>query len=112
MGLRTNDGTRRKAFGAYRTMTRQIGHYTLERQLVGQDKPTSGVQAHLFRSDKDTKFVIWNIDSEASVILDNVANARIEEQGWTRKTLCNSCPHLCIWGAGRCYFETISTAVA
>jgi hypothetical protein len=78
MGLRTNDGKRRKAFGAYRTMTRQIGHYTLERQIVGQDKPTSGVQAHLFRSDKDNKLVIWNIDGEASVVLDNVANARIE----------------------------------
>jgi hypothetical protein len=78
MGLRTNDGKRRKAFGAYRTMTEQIGDYTLVRQVIGQDHPTSGVQAYLFRGAKDNKLVIWNIDGEASVALDHLENAKIE----------------------------------
>ena len=49
MGLRSNDGKLRKAFGAFRTMTEQIGDHVLVRQVMGQDHPTSGVQAYLFR---------------------------------------------------------------
>ena len=77
MGLRNNDGKRRKAFGAFRTMTEQIGNYTLVRQILGQDHLTSGVQAYLFRSDYDNKLVIWNIDGEVSVVLENIANAKL-----------------------------------
>jgi hypothetical protein len=71
MGLRRNDGNRRKAFGAFRTMTEQIGDYTLVRQVLGQDHLTSGVQAYLFGIDDDNKLVIWKIDGEVSVVLDN-----------------------------------------
>ena len=69
MGLRGNDGKRRKAFGAFRTMTEQIGDYTLVRQVIGQDHPTTGVQAYLFRGAKGNKLVIWSVDDEMRVLL-------------------------------------------
>ena len=85
MGLRDNHGKRRKAFGAMRTMTREIGDYVLVRQVMGQDRPTAGVQAYLFRGEDDNKLVIWNIDGDRSVLIDNLANAKIEVRDVQRR---------------------------
>src|SRR4029077_19457519 len=82
---RGNHGKRRKAFGAMRTMTREIGDYVLVRQVMGQDRPTAGVQAYLFRGEDDNKLVIWNIDGDRSVLIDNLANAKIEVRDVQRR---------------------------
>ena len=50
----------------------------LVRQLTGQDHPTSGVQAYLFRKGDDNKLVIWSIDGEVLVALEIMANAKVE----------------------------------
>lgn len=62
MGLRSNDGKLRKAFGAFRTMTEQIGDHVLARQVMGHDHPTSGIQAYLFRGAQGDKLVAWSVD--------------------------------------------------
>jgi hypothetical protein len=75
MGLRSNDGRQRKAFGAFRTMTEQIGAARLVGQLSGGDHLTSGVQAYLFRGDEGrNKLVAWNIDGEIALLLGNIPN--------------------------------------
>ena len=66
-------------------MTREIGDYVLVRQVIGQDCPTAGVQAYLFRGEDDNKLVIWNIDGDRSVLLDNLANAKIEVRDVQRR---------------------------
>ena len=78
MGLRNNDGKRRKAFGALQPLTREIGGHVFVRQFIGQDHPTVGVQAYLFRGEDDNKLVIWNTDGDSSVVCENLANAKIE----------------------------------
>ncbi len=69
MGLTSNEGKHRKAFGAFRTMTEQIGDFVFDRQLVGQDNPTSGIQAYLFRGPQGNKLVVWSVDEKIPVIL-------------------------------------------
>jgi hypothetical protein len=44
-------------------MSAELAEYTLVRQLEGAERPTSGVQAYLFRGALDYKLVIWNVDS-------------------------------------------------
>jgi hypothetical protein len=62
MGLTANDGRRRKSYYAFKTMSEQLGQYVLVRQVTGAKRPTSGVQAFLFRGPSDYKLVVWNID--------------------------------------------------
>jgi hypothetical protein len=62
MGLTANDGKRRKSYYAFKTMSEQLGDYVLVRQVAGAKHPTSGVQAFLFRSERDDKLVVWNVD--------------------------------------------------
>ncbi len=50
-------------------MTAQIGDYVFDRQLVGQDDPTSGIQAYLFRSPRGNKLVLWSVDDKMLVLL-------------------------------------------
>ena len=52
---------------------------------MGQDRPTAGVQAYLFRGEDDNKLVIWNIDGDRSVLIDNLANAKIEVRDVQRR---------------------------
>ena len=78
MGLRNNDGKRRKAFGALQTLTREIGGYVFVR-VVGQDHPTVGVPSlSVSWARMNNKLVIWNIDGDSSVVFENLANAKIE----------------------------------
>jgi len=62
MGLTANDGKRRKSYYAFKTLSEQLGDYVLVRQVAGAEHPTSGVQAFLFRGERDDKLVVWNID--------------------------------------------------
>ncbi|MCU0917794.1 MAG: hypothetical protein MUC88_25010, partial [Planctomycetes bacterium] len=62
MGLLTRDGLKRKPYEAFRTMSQQLGEYTLVRQVAGSRHPTTGVQAYLFRKGRDWKLVTWAID--------------------------------------------------
>ena len=62
MGLTTNEVRHRKTYYAFKTMSQQLGDYTLVRQVAGATHPTSGVQAFLFRGPRDYKLVIWNVN--------------------------------------------------
>jgi hypothetical protein len=62
MGLLARDGHKRKSYYAFETMSRQLGDYTLVRQVAGGGHPTTGVQAYLFRKGGDWKLVTWAVD--------------------------------------------------
>jgi hypothetical protein len=78
MGLRSNDGKRRQAFGAFKTMTKQLGAYTLVKHVVGTDHLTSGVQAYLFHGDDGYKLVAWDVDGTAGALLSEKASGKIQ----------------------------------
>jgi hypothetical protein len=63
MGLIARDGRKRQAYYAFETMSRQLGEYTLVRQVAGAEHPTTGVQAYLFRRGDDWKVVAWVVGS-------------------------------------------------
>jgi hypothetical protein len=65
MGLIAKDGRKRKSYFAYKTMSEQLGEYSLVRQVAGSSHLTTGVQAYLFRKGKDLKVVAWKIDGES-----------------------------------------------
>lgn len=75
MGLTANDGKRRKSYYAFKTMSEQLGDYVLVRQVAGAKHPTSGVQAFLFRSERDDKLVVWNVDGARQQFALNGATA-------------------------------------
>lgn len=75
MGLTANDGKRRKSYYAFKTMSKQLGDYVLVRQVAGAKHPTSGVQAFLFRSVRNDKLVVWNVDGERQQFALNGATA-------------------------------------
>jgi hypothetical protein len=62
MGLLAKDGRKRKSYYAFETMSRQLGEYTLVRQVAGGGHLTTGVQAYLFHKGGDWKLVTWAID--------------------------------------------------
>jgi len=62
MGLLAKDGRKRKSYYAFETMSRQLGEYTLVRQVAGGGHLTTGVQAYLFRKGGEWKLVTWAID--------------------------------------------------
>ncbi len=64
MGLSDNTGRRRMSYFAFRALSQQLGDYVLVRQMAGAANPTTGVQAFLFRNNRDYKLVIWNLDTE------------------------------------------------
>lgn len=69
MGLESNSGVKRKQYQAFRTLTRQLGAWTLVRQVAGADHPASGLQAFLFRGPDGYKVAAWNIDGAAPAVL-------------------------------------------
>ena len=87
MGLTSNEGKHRKAFGAFRTMTEQIGDYVFDRQVVGQDNPTSGIQAYLFRGPQGSKLVVWSVDDKIPVILGGGKGSAIRVNDVQGKTI-------------------------
>lgn len=62
MGLLAKDGNKRKSYYTFETMSRQLGQYSLVRQVAGSVHLTTGVQAYLFRKGDDWKLVAWVID--------------------------------------------------
>lgn len=62
MGLLARDGRKRKPYDAFKTMSQQLGEYTLVRQVAGASHLTRGVQAYLFRQGGQWKLVTWAID--------------------------------------------------
>ena len=69
MGLEDNAGVKRKQYAAFRTLTRQLGAWTLVRQVSGADHPTSGIQAYLFRGPSGFKLAAWDIDGPAPAVI-------------------------------------------
>lgn len=65
MGLVTNDGTRRKPFAAFKTMVRELGDMSFAKHVWGFDHLTSGMQGFLFRTERDSRLVVWSADAEA-----------------------------------------------
>ncbi|MGH6648068.1 hypothetical protein [Aquabacterium sp.] len=65
MGLVTNDGRKRPAFGAYKTMVAELGDLSFGQQLGGLGRPTQGVQAYLFKGAGVRKVVLWSSDNKA-----------------------------------------------
>ncbi|HEV8311552.1 MAG TPA: hypothetical protein VGQ23_00680 [Burkholderiaceae bacterium] len=63
MGLTDNNGKRRPAYQAYRTLARQLGDQALLRQVAGASTPTAGVQAYLFQGKSRRTLVLWNADA-------------------------------------------------
>jgi len=62
MGLTANDGTRRKAYWAFKTLSTTIGDYYYLGQVAGSRSQTSGAQAYLFRRESSAKLVAWSIE--------------------------------------------------
>ena len=69
MGLRSNDGKKRKSFGAFRTMTRELGAFTLGKHLIGGDHRGSGVQVYQFNHPSGGKHVLWDIDGTETFVV-------------------------------------------
>lgn len=76
MGLEDNAGIKRKQYGAFKTLTRQLGAWTLVRQVSGRDHPTTGIQAYLFRGPGGYKLAAWNIDGSAPAVVAGKSVAR------------------------------------
>jgi hypothetical protein len=68
MGLTRNDNSKRDSYYAYRTLSEQLGDYTLVRHLMGSENPVDGVQGFLFASTLSKKLVVWNVSGLQKVI--------------------------------------------
>lgn len=78
MGLEANNGVKRKQYQAFKTLTRQLGAWTLVRQIAGRDHPASGLQAFLFRGAGGYKVAAWDMDKTASVVLSTRSKAVLQ----------------------------------
>lgn len=65
MGLLTNSGQKRPSYYAYRTMSQNLGSFTLREHIMGKDQPTVGVQAFRFSSPTSSTdiVVVWDLDA-------------------------------------------------
>jgi hypothetical protein len=70
MGLLAKNGRKRLTYYAFKTMSEQLGDYTLLRQAAGATHPTTGMQAYLFRGPAGHKLVAWNIEGEADFLTE------------------------------------------
>ena len=75
MGLETNTGVKRKQYAAFRTLTQQLGAWTLVKQIAGADHPTMGMQAFLFRGPGGYKVAAWSVAGPASAVLRSQSKA-------------------------------------
>lgn len=66
MGLTDNQGRRRPAFHALRTLTRELGDKALVRHAAGADRPATGVQAFVFEGAGERTLVAWHVDGMPS----------------------------------------------
>jgi hypothetical protein len=68
MGLTNNDGRKRPAYFALRTLSRELGDYQLVRQAAGRTHPTSGLQAFVFCAHADCKVIVWSVDAAPTCV--------------------------------------------
>ena len=61
MGLISLDGRKRQSYFAYKTLSNQLGEYSMVKQIAGDSHLTTGLQAYLFANGKDLKVVAWTI---------------------------------------------------
>ena len=64
MGLIANDGRRRPAFHAFRTMSAELGDLVLIKKITPSSQVTHGVQAYLFSGADVQKVAIWSADNQ------------------------------------------------
>jgi hypothetical protein len=78
MGLTRNDNSKRDSYYAYRTLSEQLGDYTLVQHLFGSDHPADGVQGFLFANALGKKLVVWNVSGlqNAITFTDNSNTAK------------------------------------
>ncbi len=70
MGLISKDGQKRKTYYGYKTLSEQLGDYSLTEHIAGKDHLTDGFQTYLFHKGKEVKVVAWSIDGlERKLIL-------------------------------------------
>jgi hypothetical protein len=67
-GLLARGGRRRPAYEAFRTLSRELGDWTFESQVIGADHPTQGLQGFLFRSGSQIKLALWNADERQRAV--------------------------------------------
>jgi len=78
MGLEDNNGVKRKQYQAFKTLTRQLGAWTLLRQVAGIGDPTAGIQAYLFRGPGGDKLVAWDMDGTAPAMISGAAGLPLQ----------------------------------
>ena len=65
MGLTRNDQTQRLAYGAFRTMTSELGTLHFVRRLLGERGTAAAAQAFLFTDDRVDTIVAWQATGSA-----------------------------------------------
>ena len=78
MGLESNAGVKRRQYQSFKTLTQQLGAWTLVRQITGQVHQTSGIQAYLFRGPGSFKVAAWSVDGPAGVSLQNTGGKPLQ----------------------------------
>jgi hypothetical protein len=66
-GLFDRAGNPRPSYQAFATMSSQLADLTMVRQVTGEDRPTEGLQAFLFRDDAQHALALWNISGLSQV---------------------------------------------
>jgi hypothetical protein len=64
MGLLSVDGHKRQSYYAYKTLSNQLGEYSMVKQIAGGSHLTSGLQAYLFAKGNDLKVIAWTIGDQ------------------------------------------------
>ncbi|WP_428419881.1 hypothetical protein [Methylibium sp.] len=64
MGLTNNQGHRRKSYQAFKVMSEQLGSYHLVRQVPGTPNAQTGIQAYLFKGERNQKLALWSTDGQ------------------------------------------------
>ena len=59
MGLTRNDRTQRLTYGAFKTMTSELGTLRFARRLLGGQGTSAAAQAFLFTDDRASTVVAW-----------------------------------------------------
>ena len=100
MGLTRNDGTRRLAYGAFKTMTTELGTLRFVRRLLGAQGTAAAAQAFLFADEHVRTIVAWQVEGHdrsalvisqvgagALVVTDLLGNRRTVETRGGRATV-------------------------
>ena len=75
MGLTSNDRRMRLTYRSFKTMTKTLGTGTAIEHVVGDDRPTSGVQVYRVDRPEGPVWIAWNIDGDVAVRVRGVEQA-------------------------------------